>query len=482
MHKFIEFKNLSFTYLGGEYKVLDDINLEIEKGSFTLVAGPSGGGKSTFLKILNGIIPFTFKGDVQGDLLLEGESLIGKDAYDRCSFMGSVMQNADDQIIYEVVEDEVAFPLENTCVEPSLIKERIEHSLELMKLGADKKTATLSGGEKQRLITATTLAMRQKILLFDEPLANLDLKSSHELLGLLETYVREEGYTVIFIEHRLDWVLPYVDKVLWIENKSVREFVDKNEFNTFWNGNIYSNLCELDRQSVVTKEEILRLEGCSWKPRGKEVLHDIDFTLNKGEKWIVIGDNGSGKSSFIKLISTLEKRTDGDLSICYPKKDIFKNLGIVMQNPNYQLFMPSVKEEILLQAVNDEVGLKLISHFGLEPFMDKHPHSLSEGQKRKVGVASILAMQPTVLVFDEPTVGQDYKSLRLILEALEDFKKIKELTMVTITHDTRCAKYLGDKVIWLVQGSIYKVGGLELLDEFNSCELNVQPRANFDTK
>lgn len=469
MNKYLELRNLSFKYQGSEELVLDNVNLNIEKGSFLLVAGPSGGGKSTLLKLLNGIIPFHFKGDIVGDILLEGKSILEQDAYNRCSFMGSVMQNADDQIIYEVVEDEVAFPLENLCCEPEEISKRVKASLELMKLSSNMQTSTLSGGEKQRLITAATLGMGQKILLFDEPLANLDLKSSHELLTILEQYVKEEGYTVIFIEHRLDWVLPYVNKVIWVEDKQIREFDDKDDFSSFWNGNIYSNLSDVDKSSKNIESELISMKSCSWKPKGKQILSNINFTLNRGERWIVIGDNGCGKSSFIKLLSTLEKKTSGDISMAYSKREIFKNIGVVMQNPNYQLFMPTVKDEIMLQAITPKLGMDLIKHFGLEEFVDKHPHSLSEGQKRKVGVASILAMQPNIILFDEPTVGQDYKSLRLILEALEKFKEQKELTMVTITHDTRCARYLGDKVLWIAEGMIYKVGGLELLDEFNSC-------------
>lgn len=466
----VSLKEICFRYPAGESAVLDQVSLEIPTGDFVLMAGPSGAGKSTLLKIINGIIPYSEAGEFTGDVRFFGEPMDERTPVERCRKIGTVMQNADEQIIYERVEDELAFPLENMNLDSGEMKERIAASCRQMRLNRTDRTATLSGGEKQRLITAATLGMRQPVLLFDEPLANLDRRGSVELMEHMRELTRTEGATVIFVEHRLDWVLPYATRMVWVEDGTARSFTDREAFLRFWKERRHEELGERDSTPKTAGRPLLTLENVCWKPKGIPVIHDVNFTLREGEEYVVIGDNGSGKSSFLKLLSTLTKPDGGSVQSVYPKKERFRHIGVVMQNPNYQLFMSTVRDEVLFRAADRKLGEEMLCHFGLESLAHRHPHSLSEGQKRKVGVASILAMDPDVLLMDEPTVGQDYRSLKVLLEAVESLRRRHTVTMLTITHDTRCATHFGHRIIRMEEGRIVQTGGPELLGPLSGIE------------
>ena len=279
---------------------------------------------------------------------------------------------------------------------------------------------------------------------------------------------------MILIEHRLDWVFEIADKFCWIDESGIKTFSSGEIFKSFWQEKIkyaLSNNCLLLQGSLCNSEYnsdcrvLIDLIKAGVKKNGRQILEDINFKLKQGDRWVVIGDNGAGKTSLLKLLTNIYKPNSGIRKTTIKTKDIFSKIGYVLQNPDYQLFMSTVRDEISYQSKSDELVSEIITLFELDDLLDRHPHSLSEGQKRRVGVAAVLAMQPEVLFLDEPTVGQDYNSLGNMIKAIAHIYRNKSLTMITLTHDTRCARYLGDKILWLDNGRIKSIGGHELLEK-----------------
>jgi energy-coupling factor transporter ATP-binding protein EcfA2 len=229
MKRAIEIKNVSFKYANTNKAVFKNANFHLEYGEIALLSGMSGDGKSTLFYLINGMIPNVLAGDMRGDVYVNGANIKGKTIGEISRLVGSVLQNAEEQIIKYFVKDEIAFGCENIAVPSCEIEQRVVHACEKMHLDKEWKTRTLSGGQKQRLITATTLAMGQKIIILDEPLANLDKENSIELMEILKS-LANEGYAVMVIEHRIDSVMPYVDKVWEIKDGEVVEIIDKKEY------------------------------------------------------------------------------------------------------------------------------------------------------------------------------------------------------------------------------------------------------------
>jgi energy-coupling factor transport system ATP-binding protein len=464
----VEFKNYAFRYHNTEDWVLKDINFRLHYGELIVLSGLSGEGKSTLLYSINRIIPNIIQGECKGEFLLNGENALDKMPSEVSRLVGSVLQNADSQIINHVVEDEIAFGCENMNMDSDKIDEAINRSCQLMSLQPEWFTRTLSGGQKQRLITASILAMQQKILVFDEPLANLDLEGAHNLLLLLKE-LSKNGYAILIIEHRLDVVLPYADSVAWLSEGHLS--VSKSEERI----EKYTGSIRLEHRNLAKKEKApcFHLNNIEYTAGNRTILRDLSFTLYKGERVVILGENGCGKTTLLRLLSRLIKPTAGTYEQFMepdhrkkPSKTWFKKLGFVYQNPNYQLFMPNVKQEVGYQSKEEQNTEDMIHRFRLDELMNRHPQSLSEGQKRRLTIACVMAMEPETLLLDEPTVGQDFEGLKNILEQLYDIHEKTNNTMITITHDFRCAKAFADRILWMKEGRIYKDGGSELADEY----------------
>ena len=329
-----------------------------------MVAGPSGEGKSTLLSCINGVIPGVCPADLSGEIELDGVPLQSRSIAERAKKIGSVLQNADEQLIFEQIEDELAFPLENLCLPPAQIEARIRRSAAAMQIQSTATTESLSGGEKQRLITATTLGMGQDILLFDEPLANLDQQSAALLLSHLKELCTTQGYSVLFVEHRLDWVLPVADRILWIEGGKTRDFRNATDFKRFQAQKILAPIPRA-HPARVPAETLLEARSLSYQVNRRPILEDIDFILREGERWIIIGDNGSGKSTLLQVLAGLLKTPSTRIYRKYPKRHLYQHIGVVLQNPNYQLFMPTVYKEVAYAAASTEAAEQYLSLFGL---------------------------------------------------------------------------------------------------------------------
>lgn len=465
----IELKQVNFSY-DGKTKILENTDFAAEYGEVTLLSGHSGEGKSTLMYIVSGIIPNVNYGELSGEVLVGGGSIAGRKMGDICRKVGVVLQNADEQIIQKIVEDEVAFGCENLAFPPEKIQKQIEIVCDLMKLDPQWKCRTLSGGQKQRLITASTLAMGQKIIVLDEPLANLDKDGAALLMGTLRSLAKA-GYCVIVIEHRLDMVLPYVDAVWHIGDKTVKKVENRQEYLMQQTAKIEDGcpayaggppVYKLDKVAFSVKKE-------------RDILTDITLEIPKGGRTVFLGENGCGKTTLMRLLARLYKPTGGlitqDIDEKFGQKPRggkawYKKVGVVYQNPDYQLFMPTVRQEISFGAKSDEYAAEIAELFGVKHLWERHPQSLSEGQKRRVSIAAVVACGPEVLLLDEPTVGQDYDGLCALVEILNKLHMQSGNTMITITHDVRCAEALCDRAFLIENGAVAKSGGKELVREY----------------
>ena len=459
----IRLKEVSFKYDGAKENVLENINLTVEYGETVLLSGVSGEGKSTLLSIINGVIPFVNSGEFSGSVEIDGKDVTKLKISERSKLIGTVLQNADEQIIYDLVNEEIAFGCENLNIASEEIDRRIERFTTLMQIEKNAKTKTLSGGQKQRLITASTLAMEQKIIILDEPLANLDTHTAHILLKALRN-LANSGYAVLIVEHRLDVVKNYIDKVMRIENKQLFTSTDINDLNSG-----IKTIPHAD--GSLPGEVLIKGEKLFFAAGDRNIIDGLDIEIRAGERIVLLGENGCGKTTLMRMLARLNKPNDGALSQTITKSKKanskwFSKVGYVYQNPTYQLFMPTLLSEISFKAKSEEMARKMINAFGLSGLEQRHPQSLSEGQKRRASIAAVCASEPTVLFLDEPTVGQDYKNLCKTVETVNKINKNLGTAIVTVTHDKRCAGALADRVLIMENGKISRQGDYRLANEF----------------
>ena len=470
--KAIELKKVSFSY-DGKSKILESVDYSVDFGEVCLLSGHSGEGKSTLMYIISGIIPNVNYGQLSGEMLINGASIKGKKLGDICRKVGVVLQNADEQIVQKIVEDEVAFACENLAFPPEKIQRQIDIVCNLLKLDKKAKCRTLSGGQKQRLITASTLAMGQKIIILDEPLANLDKHGAKLLMKTLRSLAKA-GYCVVVIEHRLDMVLPYVDTVWHAGQKTVKRVEDKRAYLSAQTAKI-EDICP----PFTGNTPLFALKNVAFSVKDKDILTGITCEIPKGGRTVLLGENGCGKTTLMRLLARLNKSTGGKIAQYIDKKfgqnsrankAWYKKVGVVYQNPDYQLFMPTVENEIKFGAESEEYAEKISELFNVKHLFARHPQSLSEGQKRRVSIAAVVACKPEVLLLDEPTVGQDYDGLCAMTDILNRLHIQTGNTMITVTHDVRCAEALCDRAIYIENGIVAKTGGKELVREYFSSE------------
>ena len=489
----IEFKDFSFQYFSQAEPTLHDINLTIHKGEKILLVGPSGSGKSTLGHCLNGLIPFSYKGELKGSLKIMGRETKDLDIFQISKMVGTVLQDSDGQFVGLTVGEDVAFALENDCVDLNTMKETVQTVADIVDMGQLLKSSPfeLSGGQKQRVSFAGVMVDNVDILLFDEPLANLDPATGKTAIDLIDRVWREQDKTVVIIEHRLEDVLYRdVDRIIVVSDGrivadmapdelmaagilpslGIREplyvtalkyagipvtpelhagRLDTLDIESIREPLLAWNQAQEKKERPAQRPVILKADGLHFQyTKKRKILQDISFSIQEGEMVSIVGTNGAGKSTLAKLICGFVKEDQGRLY--YGEEDMAGwtikerslKIGYVMQNPNQMICKPMIYDEVALGlrirgVPEEEIGPKVekaLKICGLLPFKKWSVSALSFGQKKRVTIASVLVLEPQILILDEPTAGQDYHHYTEIMEFLKSLNS-QGVTILMITHD-----------------------------------------------
>ncbi len=510
MDKYISFNQFTFQYDAQAEATLKDISFDIAKGEKVLILGPSGSGKSTLAQCLNGIIPNIHKGQAQGQVRIDGQDIFKQSIYDKSQLVSTVLQDPDGQFIGLTVAEDLAFALENDCADQSEMKDKVALWAERLDLTSllNHRPQDLSGGQKQRVSLAGVLIDESPILLFDEPLANLDPKSGQETIDLIDKIHKEVGATTIIIEHRLEDVLYRpVDRILLVNegellfNGSPDELLSSKlllengireplyvtvlrqlGFDTRSAQNL-SQLDALDLSDLAlpdrvlkdkrdsSSDSILKVEGLSVSyGDNPAIIEDLSFSLKKGERLAIVGKNGAGKSTLAKALCGFVP-SQGKLT--YEGQDISQDsiaerserIGFVLQNPNQMISQTMIFDEVALglrlrgieEAEVEERVHEVLKTCGLYSFRKWPISALSFGQKKRVTIASILVLKPEIIILDEPTAGQDYKTYTDIMNFLDSLQK-QGHTIVMITHDMQLMLEYSDRCLVVVEGKVIADG------------------------
>jgi energy-coupling factor transporter ATP-binding protein EcfA2 len=448
----IRIRNLTYTYPESTHPALQDITLHIGEGDFVLLAGPTGSGKSTFLYCLMGLIPNVLAGEIRGHIEIAGVSPRALSVAEMSRIAGIVFQNPETQVFMLKVEDDVAFGCENLMMPKAEVMARREMALGDMGLVDVRhaNTANLSAGMKQRLAISSVYAMGPRVLLFDEPTADLDAHGRQEFLEVA-TRLRERGHTIVVAEHRFEDLLPMADRVISFDKGRVGE------------GRPARPPRHLkSRQRIVGNATAapITITGLSFRyNESKPLLEGINLEVGKGEVVALCGDNGSGKTTLLKMMAGILRPREGKIVVAGVEnpsiEDIQGKVGFLFQNPDEQLFTNSVEDEIMFgpKQLGKRVDIEAcLAAADLADARKRHPQTLSRGQRQLLALVSVLAMEPEVLVLDEPTTGLDDKSWHNLFRILRE-RSAKGLTVIFSTHHGEARAY-ADRQILLNMGRI----------------------------
>ncbi len=485
----VRIENLSFRYRSRQDLAIKNINLTVDQPQVVLIAGASGCGKTTLARCINGLIPRSYKGELKGEIYLQGQNIALLPLARISQLVGTVLQDPERQILGSIVMNEVAFGLENLGLDRDEIRHRVDDALARLKIThlRERQTHYLSGGEKQKVALAGVLAMQPGILLLDEPLASLDPASAQEALEVIRG-LADEGMTVLMVEHRVEDVLRIrPERVLFMKDGEVRydgspenlvEQVDYREVKL-----PAPMILELAARDVPPPSlEIL--PGVSGDPKplvqfkdvafgyesGPEVLHDINLDIRRGDVIAVLGPNGAGKTTLVKHAIGLLKPKRGQVLINgedtrhLSVAQIASVLGYVFQSPSHMLFAPTVYDELAFGPTNlkhnpEEIRKEVtqaVETVNLKGYEQTPPLSMSFGQQKRVSIAAILAMRSRILVMDEPTAGQDYKNYLSFMDSILEMPGFEAILF--ITHDIDMAVIYANRVLMVNQGTIVADG------------------------
>lgn len=490
----ILFDRVTYRYPGATAPILQSVSLEIGKGEFALVIGVSGAGKSTLLRCIDGLVPHFYGGTLEGTLRVAGKDPVQAGPAAMSQLVGFVFQNPEAQFVMDTVEAELAFAMENHNLPPATMRERIEEVLDQLGIAhlRKRRISTLSGGEKQRVAIASTLTLQPHILVLDEPTSQLDPQAAEEVLTTLQKLNADLGLTIILSEHRLDRVLQYADRLIYLPGggqallqgppqeilaqidlapplaqlgkalgwhplpltiKEARRFAES----------LSLQASPLPTTSLPGPVEIA-IRDLWYTYDGQPALRGINLEIHRGECVALMGRNGSGKTTLLKHLVGLLQPGRGSVLVQgmdtrhVEMEALIRRVGYVPQNPDALLFADRVRDELAFTRANHGIADAAFDHallelLGLAAHAEDYPRDLSVGERQRVALASILVARPEIILLDEPTRGADYLQKRTLARYLAE-EKAKGHTIILSTHDVELAASLVDRVIILGDGEV----------------------------
>ena len=488
----VELKNINFEYSSGDVlergsaggvdeKVsngsLRGVNLSVRDGEFVLLTGGSGCGKTTILRLINGLIPNFFEGKLEGSVIVDGFDVSHAELYDTAKSVSTVFQNPRSQFFNVDTTSELAFACENQGMEEGEILRRIDKTVSELHLQPlmNRSLFDLSGGQKQKIACASVAVTGNKIILLDEPSANLDLRTIDELAGLLKKW-KNEGKTIIVAEHRISYLWDLADRTVVLKEGQIVRELSRAQMDTISEEELHAlglrtNVGNKDlrvkpeddsmpmspsglTRGSIQADNFLTLQNFRYKYKnGYLALNIPQMQIPVGKITAITGNNGDGKTTLLNCLCGLGRRSKGNLLYqgkTYNRRQRQKLIFLVMQDVNHQLFTESVLDEVLISQAeeNEEEACRILATLDLEAFTDRHPQSLSGGQKQRVAVASAIASGRDIMLFDEPTSGLDYTHMLQIGEILRSLKD-QGKTVIVVTHDRELIKECCDCEICL---------------------------------
>ena len=494
----ITFSNVSLIYPQSTKTILEDLSFEIEEGEMVLVMGETGSGKSSLLRLINGLVPHHTGGILAGDISVDGISTRSVRPGSLAHLVGIVGQNPINGFVTDIVEEELAFSMEALNFPADVMRKRVEEVLDLLGLNAlrNRSIASLSGGEQQRVAIGSALVMHPKVLVLDEPTSALDPIAAEEVLSILHRLVHDLSVTVIVAEHRLERVIQFVDRIIYIEGNGETSIGPAEEILKISElvppivklaralnlHEIGTSVREVRRQTEAiregnysdtqvispTSETAIHISHISYRYGEKVALKDISTSIQQGQIVAIMGRNGAGKSTLLHSIVGLDSPVAGSISVNGedPTKlkgeERRKSIGFVPQEPSDLLFASSVGEECEIADRSNKLPAgataALLNRFVPHISLHTHPNDLSEGQRLALVLSIVLASNPEILILDEPTRGLDYRAKELFAIVLKEYASQFNRPVLLATHDVELVAELADRVLFLAEGEIVADG------------------------